>query len=128
MPGKVDEKAWSRAKKIVKEQYGEEKWPLVQKIYQNIIKNSSSPLSFRYDYGANPVNEIAEKIAFKAASFELESARKKDKPPADWFYTTRDKIMKENPSYTEEQASATVGEIWYNKMRPHIKTKINKSK
>lgn len=29
------EKDWDEAKKIVKDEYGEEKWPVVQKIYQN---------------------------------------------------------------------------------------------
>lgn len=35
-------------------------------------------------------------------------------------------VMKNNPEYSEEQASATVGNMWYNQIRPHKKTEIKK--
>ena len=36
--GKRQEKYWERAKNIVRKQYGQERWPLIMRIFQNIKK------------------------------------------------------------------------------------------
>jgi len=54
-------------------------------------------------------------------------SRKKSKPPKSWFKNMLRIVMKNNPKYTEEQAQAATGNIWYNKLKPHKKTEIKKS-
>lgn len=41
----AQEKKWDEAKSIVKKEYGDEKWPIVTHIYQNMKKHSSANLT-----------------------------------------------------------------------------------
>jgi bacterioferritin len=50
----------------------------------------------------------------------------KSKPPKKWFNLMLKEVMEKNTDYTAEQAAATVGNMWYNQIRPHKKTKIKK--
>ena len=39
------------------------------------------------------------------------------KPPKEWFNKMKAEIRSKNPDYSDEQVSATVGSIWYKKMK-----------
>lgn len=53
-------------------------------------------------------------------------SKSKLKPPKKWFDSMLKEVKQKNKDYTEEQAAATVGDIWFNKMKPHKKTQVNK--
>lgn len=52
--------------------------------------------------------------------------RKKKQAPKKWWNKMVRDIKENNPEYSEEQVDATVGDIWYNKVSPKVKTKILK--
>lgn len=67
-----------------------------------------------------------ENTSKKESKIKKIVSRVKSKPPKKWFDSMLKEIMKNNPDYSEEQASATVGNMWYNQIRPHKKTEIKK--
>jgi hypothetical protein len=51
------------------------------------------------------------------------------KPPKDWWDKHYKEVKEGNPSYSDEQARKTVGDIWYNKMSPgQKKERVRKEK
>jgi bacterioferritin len=72
------------------------------------------------------MEKFIKKISRKEKELKKIIARLKDKPPKKWFSYMLKEVMKNNPEYSEEQASATVGNIWYNQMKPHKKTEVKK--
>lgn len=67
-----------------------------------------------------------ENLSKKESKIKKIISRAKSKPPKKWFDSMLKEVMKNNPEYSEEQASATVGNMWYNQIRPHKKTEIKK--
>lgn len=57
-------------------------------------------------------------------------AEKKEKPtkqpPKEWFYKVLNKVKQKSPKLTEEQARATVGDLWYNEMGAKSKKRVKK--
>ena len=49
-----------------------------------------------------------------------------NKPPSEWFDKHLEEVKKGNPSYNDEQARKTVGDIWYHKMSPSKKQEETK--
>ncbi len=60
--------------------------------------------------GVGDIESTARAIAAKA------TGDNPSRPPKDWWDEHYSKVRTSNPSYTEAQASGTVGDIWYHQM------------
>ena len=49
------------------------------------------------------------------------------RPPQSWAKEKIQEIKKGNPSYSEEQARKTMGDIWYNNLSESKRQKIKKT-
>ena len=67
-----------------------------------------------------------ERKAIVAKVMEKLSGRKMDQPPKRWFNMMVKKVKKGNPEYSEQQAKATVGDIWYNQLSSAKRTELKK--
>lgn len=61
------------------------------------------------------------------ASEEVEAADPSLAPPKKWWNKMHKQIKEGNPSYSEDQISKTVGDIWYNKLSKSKRKEIREA-
>jgi bacterioferritin len=109
MPSNPEEFEWNPEKDFEKKF----KLKLPKVIWEKIMDNLSDQAA---DFEQQKKESITKKVLSKA----------KSKPPKKWFDSMLKEVKKKNKEYSDDQAAATVGDIWFNKMKPHKKTEINK--
>jgi len=72
--------------------------------------------------GAKPYYAMAEpKVVLYGAE---DSGKKSMLPPKKWFTKMAKSIQGKNPGYSDERIRATVGDIWYHKVKPETRQGI----
>jgi len=72
------------------------------------------------------IKDIAHNICMEITAEGDKPGPSREKPPKEFWDYMYAEVKKNNPDYDDEMIRKTIGAAWYQKIRPHVKTRINK--